>query len=79
MDHLTVAESRVRDAFADGTRVEFGDDDPAEGASWGPERTVRAKVLRELLLGCVSNTAALQVAGARITGEFDLRNATIPA
>jgi hypothetical protein len=78
MDRLTAAESRVRAAFANGARIEFGDDDPAEGASWGQERTVRAKVLRELLLGDDSSTAALRLAGARITGELDLRNATIP-
>jgi hypothetical protein len=50
---LTPAERRVWEAFPLGEGVDFredADDDPAAGASWGPERTVRAEVLRALLL-----------------------------
>ncbi|MBA8951391.1 hypothetical protein ACFQU9_47830 [Actinomadura namibiensis] len=52
------------------------DDGPEHGGSWGPERTVRAEVLRTLLLGGAAadgHVAALRVEGARITGTLDLR------
>ncbi|GAA3129365.1 membrane-associated oxidoreductase [Streptomyces echinatus] len=75
---LTPAERRVVEAFPLGEGVDFrqGDDDPALGASWGAERTLRAEVLRELLLdGPVraGRTAGLKVWGARITGRLDLK------
>ncbi|MGW3205194.1 membrane-associated oxidoreductase [Streptomyces sp. NPDC001135] len=75
---LTPAERRVRDAFPLGEGVDFraGDDeDPTTGASWGPERTLRAEVLRELLLdGPVreGRIAGLKVWGARVTGVLHL-------
>ncbi|MEU8586908.1 membrane-associated oxidoreductase [Streptomyces sp. NPDC048664] len=81
---LTPAERRVREAFPLGERVDFGedaDDDPAAGASWGPERTLRAEVLRALLLGGPvrpDRTAGLNVRGARITGVLDLKYGTVP-
>ncbi|MFF7751257.1 membrane-associated oxidoreductase [Streptomyces sp. NPDC007971] len=80
---LTPAECRVRDAFPLGEGVDFreGDDeDPEQGGSWGPERTLRAEVLRELLLGGpvrTGRTAGLKVAGARITGCLDLKYGTV--
>ncbi|MFR9791332.1 membrane-associated oxidoreductase [Streptomyces sp. MB22_4] len=80
---LTPAELRVRDAFPLGEGVDFregDDDDPALGAAWGPERTVRAEFLRELLLaGPVreDRTAGLKVRGARITGRLDLKYGTV--
>ncbi|MEW2623549.1 membrane-associated oxidoreductase [Streptomyces sp. NPDC048106] len=80
---LTPAERRVWDAFPLGEGVDFregDDDDPARGADWGPERTVRAEVLRELLLaGPVreGRTPGLKVAGARITGRLDLKYGTV--
>ncbi|MBL1080874.1 membrane-associated oxidoreductase [Streptomyces actinomycinicus] len=80
---LTPAERRVRAAFPLGEGVDFreGDDeDPAQGASWGPERTLRAEVLRELLLdGPVreGRIAGLKVWGARITGVLDLMYGTV--
>ncbi|MGW2830112.1 membrane-associated oxidoreductase [Streptomyces sp. NPDC001286] len=79
INELTEAERRVWRAFATGTAVDFraGDDeDAAEGARWGPERTVRASVLRALLLNGPQEPgeiAALKLAGARITGVLDLR------
>ncbi|MBK3642757.1 membrane-associated oxidoreductase [Streptomyces sp. MBT33] len=79
INELTEAERRVWRAFATGTAVDFraGDDeDVAEGAQWGPERTVRASVLRALLLNGPQEPgeiAALKLAGARITGVLDLR------
>ncbi|MGW2235606.1 membrane-associated oxidoreductase [Streptomyces sp. NPDC001759] len=79
INELTEAERRVWRAFATGTAVDFraGDDeDVAEGAQWEPERTVRASVLRALLLNGPQEPgeiAALKLAGARITGVLDLR------
>ncbi|MET9969365.1 membrane-associated oxidoreductase [Streptomyces sp. NPDC006356] len=83
INDLTPAELRVWQAFPKGAAVDFGageGEGAAEGAGWGPERTVRAVVLRALLLdGPVENgeVAALKVAGARITGVLDLRYATV--
>ncbi|MGK5556088.1 hypothetical protein ACSNOI_31175 [Actinomadura kijaniata] len=77
--NLTPAERRVWWAFPRGETVDFRrgpDDGPEDGGSWGPERTVRAEVLRTLLLGGTSadgHVAALRVEGARITGTLDLR------
>lgn len=79
----TPAERRVLAAFPLGEGVDFldgADDDPAAGASWGPERTVRAEVLRALLLdGPVreGRIAGLKVTGARITGRLDLKYGTV--
>ncbi|MGW7568996.1 membrane-associated oxidoreductase [Streptomyces tendae] len=55
-------------------------DDPAVGGTWGPERTVRASVLRSLLLDGPredGRVAALSLAGARVTGRLDLQYATV--
>ncbi|GAA2111799.1 oxidoreductase [Streptomyces synnematoformans] len=83
-DDLTPPERELWTAFPEGRRVDLrtGDavrDDPAGGAGWGPERTVRAAVLAALLLGAhppqPGAIAALELAGARITGELDLAGA----
>jgi hypothetical protein len=79
INDLTPAELRVWRAFPRGGRVDFGapGDDPARGGDWGPERTVRATVLRALLLTAPQEEgeiAALKVAGARVTGTLDLRH-----
>ncbi|MFI9253313.1 membrane-associated oxidoreductase [Streptomyces sp. NPDC053069] len=80
---LTPAERRVREAFPLGEGVDFReseDEDPAQGASWGPERTLRAEVLRALLLdGPVrgDRIAGLKVWGARITGVLHLMYGTV--
>ncbi|RII18440.1 hypothetical protein DSC45_11025 [Streptomyces sp. YIM 130001] len=84
----TPAELRVLEAFPRGDRLDFrpppeGDsasDAPALGADWGPERTVRAEVLRALLLGgprLDGEIPALRIAGARIVGHLRLHYATI--
>jgi hypothetical protein len=81
---LTAAEKVVWDAFPHGGLADFtvGDparDDPAGGAAWGPERTVRASIISALLLGSTKSASgsvsALRITGARITGELDLRHA----
>ncbi|MET7903408.1 membrane-associated oxidoreductase [Streptomyces sp. NPDC005355] len=76
---LTPAERRVWEAFPLGEGVYFresDDEDPGSGASWGPERTVRAEVLRTLLLDGPARDgeiAGLKLIGARITGRLDLK------
>ncbi|MCC2271305.1 membrane-associated oxidoreductase [Streptomyces sp. CT1-17] len=83
INDLTPAETRVWHAFASGASVDFRateDEDPADGASWGPERTVRASVLRALLLDGPQQdgrVAALSLAGARVTERLDLQYATV--
>ncbi|MBQ1097435.1 membrane-associated oxidoreductase [Streptomyces sp. b94] len=83
INDLTPAEARVWRAFATGTAVDFrtaDDEDPAEGGAWGPERTVRASVLRALLLDgprADGEVAALSLAGARVTGPLELAYATV--
>ncbi|MFG2286649.1 membrane-associated oxidoreductase [Streptomyces sp. NPDC048595] len=85
IDDLTPAELRIRRAFPRGEPVDFRtaeNEDPAPGDTWGAERTVRASVLRALLLKAPQEDgeiAALKVTGARITGVLDLKYATIDA
>lgn len=85
---LTAAERRLWDAFPTGEPVNFGDAGdadagPDEGARWGPRRSVRAEVVRAVLLGGErpdGEVAALRMIGARITGALNLRygNADCP-
>ncbi|MEV4342356.1 membrane-associated oxidoreductase [Streptomyces sp. NPDC049590] len=83
IDDLTAAEERVWRAFARGEFTDFREspgEDPADAGAWGPERTVRAGVLRALLLDGEREDGeipSLSVAGARITGRLDLQYATI--
>lgn len=83
INDLTVAELRVWRAFSKGAVVDFrgaADEDPTQGADWGPDRTVRAAVLRALLLNGpleAGEIAALRLDGARITGALDLQYSTI--
>ncbi|WP_043673830.1 hypothetical protein [Streptomyces xylophagus] len=85
-EEMTAPERELWDAFPEGRRVDLrvgtpSGDDPAEGADWGPERTLRAAVVTALARG--ANAAppgavtALRVAGARITGRLDLADADI--
>ncbi|MGC9495624.1 membrane-associated oxidoreductase [Streptomyces sp. WG7] len=83
INDLTPAEARVWRAFATGTAVDFraaDDEDPADGGTWGPERSVRGSVLRALLLDGPQEdgeVAALSLAGARVTGPLELQYATV--
>ncbi|MFF4013378.1 membrane-associated oxidoreductase [Streptomyces sp. NPDC001717] len=85
INELTPAERRVWDAFTRGEGVDFRespDEEPTDGASWGPERTVRAEILQALLATSPSapgQIAGLDVRGVRITGKLDLRYAVIDA
>ncbi|MFJ8629934.1 membrane-associated oxidoreductase [Streptomyces sp. NPDC093568] len=77
INDLTPAEQRVWRAFATGAEVNFREGSEPEGA---PERTLRAAVLRTLLLDGPRESgeiAALKVRGALVTGQLDLRYATV--
>ncbi|GII80305.1 oxidoreductase [Sphaerisporangium rufum] len=85
---LTPAERKVWDAYPTGAWVDLRtgrdeEDDPARGARWGPERTVRARVLTALLLGArpaePGRVPGLRLAGATVVGTLDLSDATVPA
>ncbi|MFD9430209.1 membrane-associated oxidoreductase [Streptomyces sp. NPDC060002] len=76
INDLTPAERRLWRAFATGAAVDFR----AQGEEYGPERSVRAAVLRALLLNGPrepGEIAALKLAGARVTGLLDLRHAVV--
>ncbi|MGC0328520.1 hypothetical protein RKD23_001510 [Streptomyces sp. SAI-170] len=80
INDLTPAEQRVWRAFPQGRAVDFRETDDPEPAAWGPERTVRAEVLRALLLNGPQpdgEIPALDLMGARVTGRLDLQYATI--
>lgn len=80
---LSEAERQVWDAFPSGRLVDFRQRtrEPADlGADWGPERTVRADVLRALLIDGPrqeGETPYLRLNGARITGKLDLQYAEV--
>ncbi|MEV5756584.1 membrane-associated oxidoreductase [Streptomyces tendae] len=78
VDFRTADPSAADSAAADPSAANL--DDPAVGGTWGPERTVRASVLRSLLLDGPreeGRVAALSLAGARVTGRLDLQYATV--
>lgn len=55
-------------------------DNPATGSDWGPERTVRASVLRAVLLGAPHEDGEiprLRLSGARVTGQLRLAYAVV--
>jgi hypothetical protein len=75
----TGPEQKVRQAILTGRLVDLRAgqpeaDDPAHGADWDEQRTVRAEVLADLLTqqGDKSRPRALRLAGARILGQLDL-------
>lgn len=81
MTDLTPLERRIWQAFPRGGAIDVVQDEGADPALRGAERTVRAEVVRELLLGGSAESGqapALRLSGARITGVLDLRHAEIP-
>ncbi|MEV8315639.1 membrane-associated oxidoreductase [Streptomyces sp. NPDC059900] len=82
---LTAVERRVWQAYARGRTVDLRPVDGAEadsGAEWGPGRTVRAEVLRALLVEGpreTGETPLLRLTGARITGRLDLQYVDVAA
>ncbi|MEU3840365.1 membrane-associated oxidoreductase [Streptomyces sp. NPDC028635] len=83
INDLTPAEQRVWRAFPRGENVDFcaaPDEDAATGADWGPERALRASVLRALLVSAPAEDgeiSALRITGARVTGALDLTYAVL--
>ncbi|MEU6193378.1 oxidoreductase [Streptomyces sp. NPDC047061] len=85
-DDLTAAEAGMWQAFRNGSVYDLssGDmhvDDPHGGQPWGPERTVRARIVCWLLLDgpppLAGRVASLKLAGVRITGPLDLAGGTV--
>ncbi|MDQ0688943.1 hypothetical protein QFZ56_007906 [Streptomyces achromogenes] len=78
---LTPLERHIWRAFPRGVAIDVCPDESEDPATiQGAERTVRAEVIRALLLGSSSEPGeapALRVAGAKITGVLDLRHAEI--
>ena len=80
-DGLTSAEVGMWQAFRNGTVHDLRSgnetvDDPHGGHPWGPERTVRARILAWLLLDgpppLPGRVSSLKLRGARITGVLNL-------
>lgn len=83
---LTVSESLLWKAFTRGAWADLRSGDPdadalAKVESWEPSRTVRAEVIRALLLGAGETepgyVPGLRLRGARVTGRLDLMGATV--
>jgi hypothetical protein len=71
----TAAEQELVRAAARGQAADLrrrdAPNDPGRGASWGPERSVRAEVVAQLMTASEVCTP-LRLVGARITGRLDL-------
>lgn len=82
----TEPEQKLIDAAARGDEADFhtGDaeqDDPADGESWGEERTIRAEIIFCLATGLRSDwrvhSKGVQVSGAKIVNALDFNSATL--
>lgn len=80
-EDLTATEAGMWQAFRNGSVYDLssGDsvvDDPHGGHRWGPERTVRARVVCWLLLdgppALAGRVSSLKLVGVRISGSLDL-------
>lgn len=85
-DDLTAAEAGMWQAFRNGSTYDLssGDtvvDDPHGGHPWGPERTVRARIVCWLLLDgpppLSGRVSSLKLTGLRISGTVDLAGGTV--
>lgn len=85
-DDLTDVEAGMWQAFRNGSVYDLrnGDaavDDPHGGPDWGPERSVRARVVCWLLLdgppALAGRVSSLKLTGLRITGALDLAGGTV--
>ena len=83
---FTMCECKIREAAATGTLVDLRVGDPAldapeKGIEWGPERSVRAEVIADLLLGNGEAASVpvkgVRLQGARIIGELNLEASTL--
>jgi len=86
LSDLTKSERKVWQAAATGTLVDLrvGDsklDSPEKWAEWGTERTVRAEVVADLLIGDGEAASVairgVRLRGARIVGDLNLEAATL--
>ncbi|MER8031413.1 oxidoreductase [Streptomyces bauhiniae] len=85
-DDLAPAEAGMWQAFRNGSVYDLssgepGVDDPHGGVPWGPERSVRARVVCWLLLdgppALAGRVSSLKLTGVRITGTVDLAGGTV--
>ncbi|MFE9610501.1 oxidoreductase [Streptomyces sp. NPDC006012] len=85
-DDLSAAEAGMWQSFRNGSTYDLssGDpivDDPHGGHPWGPERTVRARIIAWLLLdgppALAGRVSSLKLAGVRITGVLDLAGGSV--
>jgi uncharacterized protein YjbI with pentapeptide repeats len=83
---LTPAEQRLLERVADGEEADFsapdeGQNDPTQGAAWGPERTIRAAFLHWLCTDAQAATCVppkgIRIRGARIEGPLDFEGARL--
>ncbi|WP_055711387.1 hypothetical protein [Streptomyces torulosus] len=80
-DDLTAAEAGMWQAFRNGSVYDLrsgaaAEDDPHGGHPWGPERTVRARIVAWLLLdgppALAGRVSALKLVGVQIKGVLEL-------
>ncbi|GAB2773963.1 hypothetical protein GCM10027073_03350 [Streptomyces chlorus] len=85
-DDLTATEAGMWQAFRNGSVYDLssGDtvvDDPHGGHPWGPERTVRARIVCRLLLdgppALAGRVSSLKLVGVLISGALDLAGGTV--
>ncbi|KPI07201.1 hypothetical protein OK074_3899 [Actinobacteria bacterium OK074] len=85
-DDLTAAEAGMWQAFRNGTVYDLRSGDPAEddphgGHPWGPERTVRARIVCWLLLdgppALAGRVSSLKLTGVRIKDALELSGGTV--
>ncbi|MFF4485730.1 oxidoreductase [Streptomyces sp. NPDC001544] len=85
-EDLTAAEAGMWQAFRNGSVYDLssGDavvDDPHGRHPWGPERTVRARIVCWLLLdgppALAGRVSSLKLSGVRISGTLDLAGGTV--
>jgi hypothetical protein len=78
----TLGEQELRRAVKAGEPADLRSgssefDNPVDGGEWGPERTVGAHVLRDVLVMDPPPPRAVVLRGARISGGLDLEAATL--
>ncbi|MGW2232844.1 oxidoreductase [Streptomyces sp. NPDC001759] len=85
-DDLTAAEAGMWQAFRNGSTYDLssGDaavDDPHGGHRWGPERTVRARIVAWLLLdgppALAGRVSALKLRGVQVSGTLELSGGVV--
>jgi hypothetical protein len=85
-DDLTAVEAGMWQAFRNGSVYDlssgdFSVDDPHGGHPWGPERTVRARVVAWLLLdgppALAGRVSALKLVGVQIAGSLEVAGGTV--